>query len=72
MVLKHLPAAVGAKINIVDVNPTLGLQNTKRLKNIVIAVPRFEMHEDYRAISNIYGRIRNVFHPRPEAIGTEA
>jgi len=43
MVLKHLPAAVGAK-----------------------------MHEDYRAISNIYGRIRNVFHPRPEAIGTEA
>jgi len=60
MGFEHLPAAVGAEIYIVDINSTARSQHTKRLDDIVISVPRFEMHEDDRAINNIHGSIRNA------------
>jgi hypothetical protein len=39
MRFENLPTAIGAKIYVININPTLGSQNTKRLQNIVISVP---------------------------------
>src|SRR5205814_8713404 len=47
------PARVGTKIDIVDVQPAAGPKDARCFEHIMVAIPRFEMHEDDRAVDNI-------------------
>ena len=45
MDFEYFPAAVGAKIDVVDVNSTAGSQHAKPLEYVVVSVPGFEVHD---------------------------
>lgn len=53
MGLEDGPAAVTAKVHIIDVEFAAGTQNAERFLDIGIAVPAFEVHENHRAINKI-------------------
>ena len=53
MSFEDCPAAVAAKVHIVDIESAAGTQNTERFLDIGVAIPAFEVHEDHRAINEI-------------------
>ena len=47
------PALFGAEIDIVDVQAAAGTKDACRFEHIIVAVPRFEMHEDNHAVDDV-------------------